>query len=168
MPLLMIVTSLVMWGGESTCRVIFKTFINNFANLFYGEYVKWPEDNDLMNSMEVYRRLGFPGCFGSISRGEYEVACGKGMGGYCIPINSREYLDCFRNYQLGNCMASFANSNHKVRVFGKPTVNVTTNTKIVVSTQKRTVMLRATKNIAPHTELLLSYGPSYVFPAPQN
>ena len=52
--------------GESTCRVIFKTFINNFANLFYGEYVKWPEDNDLINSMEVYRRLGFPGCFGSI------------------------------------------------------------------------------------------------------
>jgi hypothetical protein len=52
--------------GESTCHTIFKQFVKNYSANFYSEYVNYPTGDDLMNIMETYRRLGFPGCVGSI------------------------------------------------------------------------------------------------------
>lgn len=52
--------------SESTCHYIFKKFVTNYSKHFYDQYVKCPVGNDLLKVMEVYRRLGFPGCVGSI------------------------------------------------------------------------------------------------------
>ena len=52
--------------GESTCHSIFKQFVTNYSNIFYKEYVTFPIGDDLIDVMESYRRLGFPGCVGSI------------------------------------------------------------------------------------------------------
>ena len=52
--------------GESTCLEIFKKFVSNYSRHYYDSFVKIPEGDDLLKVMEVYRRLGFPGSFGSI------------------------------------------------------------------------------------------------------
>ena len=52
--------------GESTCHTIFKQFVTNYSRCFYSEYVHFPTGDELLESMEMYRRVGFPGCVGSI------------------------------------------------------------------------------------------------------
>lgn len=52
--------------GEQTSRDIFKKFIKNYSTRFYDDYIKLPEKEMLNNVMETFRKLGFPGCFGSI------------------------------------------------------------------------------------------------------
>jgi len=52
--------------GLSTCHDIFKRFVKLFSSAFYEDYVFIPRGSHLLDVMEVYRRLGFPGCIGSI------------------------------------------------------------------------------------------------------
>ena len=51
---------------ESTCNYLFKKFVVNYSRVFYDNYVYFPKGSELLDIMEVYRRLGFPGCVGSI------------------------------------------------------------------------------------------------------
>jgi hypothetical protein len=52
----------------STCNEIFKTFVKGFSNLYYHRFTRIPISNsdELLRTMEIYRKLGFPGCFGSM------------------------------------------------------------------------------------------------------
>jgi hypothetical protein len=54
--------------GESTCNTIFKTFVKGFSKLYYNRFIRIPASNsdELLRTMEIYRKLGFPGCFGSM------------------------------------------------------------------------------------------------------
>jgi hypothetical protein len=52
--------------GESTCNSIFKRFLKEFTEALYSIYVRPPEGEELQRVMERYRRLGFPGCVGSV------------------------------------------------------------------------------------------------------
>ena len=64
--------------GESTCHFIFKQFVSNYSRAFYSEYVKFPTAADFMDTMETYRRVGFPGCVGSIDCTHIKwAACAK-------------------------------------------------------------------------------------------
>ena len=64
--------------GESTCHTIFKEFVKNYSRIFYDAYVNMPTGSDLVETMETYRRLGFPGCIGSIDCTHVKwSACGK-------------------------------------------------------------------------------------------
>jgi hypothetical protein len=52
--------------GESTCHTIFKQFVTAYSDIFYPIYVAFPRGEEMNDVMETYRRLGFPGCVGSI------------------------------------------------------------------------------------------------------
>ena len=52
--------------GESTATYIFKTFVTEFSKVFMSTFVKFPEQEELLDIMETYRMLGFPGAIGSV------------------------------------------------------------------------------------------------------
>ena len=52
--------------GESTATYIFKRFGIEFSNFFQSTFVKFPEQEELMDMMETYRMLGFSGAIGSV------------------------------------------------------------------------------------------------------
>ena len=52
--------------GESTVNAIFKAFLKQYSEALYDLYVRPPEGEELLVVMERYRRLGFPGAFGSV------------------------------------------------------------------------------------------------------
>ena len=52
--------------GESTALNVFTKFVVSFSFLFQEEFIKIPEADDLMKVMEIYSKLGLPGCVGSI------------------------------------------------------------------------------------------------------
>lgn len=51
--------------GESTARRAFHTFCENFVREYYTVYVHRPEGEKLQRVMDVYARMGLPGCVGS-------------------------------------------------------------------------------------------------------
>jgi hypothetical protein len=52
--------------SESHINLFFKQFLSNYAELLYEKYVHIPHGEELSAVMEVYRRMGFPGCVGSM------------------------------------------------------------------------------------------------------
>jgi hypothetical protein len=52
--------------GESTCNYLFVIFVINFATRLKSEFIRMPEGEELHLIHNVYRKLGFPGCIGSI------------------------------------------------------------------------------------------------------
>jgi hypothetical protein len=53
--------------GLSTCPSIFSQFVLKFAETFRKAFIYLPQDGeDLKKVMEIYARLGFPGCIGSM------------------------------------------------------------------------------------------------------
>jgi hypothetical protein len=52
--------------GASTCHVIFVTFVTNFVKKYFHKLVNIPQGEELRAVMEVYKIMGFNGCFGSI------------------------------------------------------------------------------------------------------
>jgi hypothetical protein len=52
--------------SESTVNKFFHQFITNFANAVYNKYVYVPDGAELDAVQEVYSRMGFPGCVGSM------------------------------------------------------------------------------------------------------
>ena len=52
--------------GESTINNIFKQFVKGFADMYYTDFIKFPEGQELSRVMEVYRMLGLPGACGSM------------------------------------------------------------------------------------------------------
>ena len=50
--------------GESTVYYIFKKFIHGVATKLFPIFVKFPTDEYLNRVLEVYSRLGLPGCVG--------------------------------------------------------------------------------------------------------
>jgi hypothetical protein len=52
--------------SESHTNVFFKQFLHNYAEKFFSKFVYVPEAEELNNVMEVYSRMGFPGCVGSM------------------------------------------------------------------------------------------------------
>jgi hypothetical protein len=51
--------------GESTVRLNFHTFISNFVERYYDDYIHRPSGQKLANMMKVYEKMGLPGCIGS-------------------------------------------------------------------------------------------------------
>ena len=51
--------------SEKTCNVILKQFIKEYPKKFGHLYIKMSTGDELLNDMEVYRCLGFPGAIGS-------------------------------------------------------------------------------------------------------
>jgi Plant transposon protein len=51
--------------GESTVRTAFNSFCDNFVTEFYETVVCRPEGLKLSKMMDVYKRMGLPGCIGS-------------------------------------------------------------------------------------------------------
>ena len=51
--------------GETTARRAFHTFCENFVREFYSTYVCRPVGEKLRKVMDVYARMGLPGCIGS-------------------------------------------------------------------------------------------------------
>jgi hypothetical protein len=52
--------------GESTCRYLFATFVAQFSAAFYTKFIKFPEAEELLRVLEIYRKLGLPGAVGSM------------------------------------------------------------------------------------------------------
>lgn len=52
--------------GESSVYLIFKHFIKSFSEKCYNDFVYFPQGEELQQSMQVYERLGLPGCVGSL------------------------------------------------------------------------------------------------------
>jgi hypothetical protein len=52
--------------SESHINFFFKQFLQNYANALYSRFVYIPEAIELAEVMKVYRRMGFPGCVGSM------------------------------------------------------------------------------------------------------
>ncbi len=52
--------------AESTINKFFKMFIYNYASAMYSKWVNVPEGEDLDWVESTYRRMGFPGCIGSM------------------------------------------------------------------------------------------------------
>ena len=48
--------------GEATVQKSFHLFCSNFVFHYYNTYVYRPEGEELQRDMEVYRKLGLPGC----------------------------------------------------------------------------------------------------------
>ena len=51
--------------GESTVRSCFHLFCTNFVNKFYHEFIYRPKGVKLQNMMDIYERMGLPGCISS-------------------------------------------------------------------------------------------------------
>lgn len=51
--------------GETTVRRAFLDFCGNFVDNYYDTYVHRPEGEKLKRMMNVYARMGLPGCIGS-------------------------------------------------------------------------------------------------------
>jgi Plant transposon protein len=51
--------------GESTVRRAFNSFCDNFVTEFYETVVYRPEGLKLSKMMDVYKRMGLPGCIGA-------------------------------------------------------------------------------------------------------
>jgi Plant transposon protein len=52
--------------GESTALHLFQKFVYNFSINFEKEFITIPEGEDLKKVMDIYSKLGLPGCIGSI------------------------------------------------------------------------------------------------------
>lgn len=52
--------------GASTCNKIFRKFVVNFKREYFKQIVYLPEGEELRKVMDVYKILGFNGCFGSM------------------------------------------------------------------------------------------------------
>lgn len=52
--------------SQSHTLYFFKQFINNFAAIFFDQYVHVPKGDELRSILKVYRRMGFPCCVGSM------------------------------------------------------------------------------------------------------
>ena len=54
--------------SESYYNRIFREFVTNYSKHYYHDFVRFPEvgSKELERNMEIYRKLGFPGCIGSI------------------------------------------------------------------------------------------------------
>jgi hypothetical protein len=53
-------------AGESTVHAIFQEFVLSFSKEFKDSFIFVPEGDELGAIHDVYRRLGFPGCIGSM------------------------------------------------------------------------------------------------------
>jgi hypothetical protein len=51
---------------ENTHRTFFEQFCNKFVSELYTEFIHVPENEELNEVTEIYRKLGFPGCVGSV------------------------------------------------------------------------------------------------------
>jgi hypothetical protein len=51
--------------GETTARRAFHLFCENFVTHFYDKYVYRPKDQQLKKVLEVFGKMGLPGCIGS-------------------------------------------------------------------------------------------------------
>ena len=56
--------------AESTVNKFFKMFIYNYASAMCSKWVNVPEGEDLDRVESTYRRMGFPGCIGSMDHWE--------------------------------------------------------------------------------------------------
>jgi Plant transposon protein len=53
--------------GRSTVAPIFTQFVTGFARHFRKDFIYMPDDeDDLRRVLDIYTRLGFPGCIGSM------------------------------------------------------------------------------------------------------
>ena len=52
--------------SEGAMCEFFHQFCERFVQEYYHDFVKRPEGDDLQSVMEIYEKLGFPGCVGSI------------------------------------------------------------------------------------------------------
>ena len=53
-------------GSNKSVRLLFKTFVTNFSNHFKKDFIRMPTGDELKSVLDVYQRLGFPGCVGSM------------------------------------------------------------------------------------------------------
>jgi hypothetical protein len=53
-------------ASGTSVRLIFKTFVTNFAKHFRTSFIRMPTGDELNKVLDIYRRLGFPGCIGSM------------------------------------------------------------------------------------------------------
>jgi hypothetical protein len=72
--------------GLSTCPNIFSQFVLKFATTFRDSFIYMPEEgDDLTRVMNIYARLGFPGCLGSMDVTHVHwLACPLRLKNLCI------------------------------------------------------------------------------------
>ena len=70
--------------GESTALSVFTKFVLSFRINFQDEFIRIPEGEDLKKVMEIYSKLGLPGCVGSIDATHLKWAmCPKSLSNIC-------------------------------------------------------------------------------------
>jgi Plant transposon protein len=70
--------------GESTALHVFKKFVYSFSINFEKEFITIPEGEDLKKVMDIYSKLGLPGCIGSIDATHLKWAmCPKSLSNIC-------------------------------------------------------------------------------------
>lgn len=70
--------------GESTALSVFTKFVLGFSIKFGKEFISIPEGENLKKVMEIYSRLGFPGCVGSIDATHLKWSmCPKTLSNIC-------------------------------------------------------------------------------------
>jgi hypothetical protein len=137
--------------GESTANYILKTFVREFNKPFLSDYVKFPEGDDLLRTMETYRVLGMPGAIGSVDCTHVRLQrCSKTLRWLCTGKESYPSFlvvaDLFRRVlYVGD--ACFGASSDKT---------ISRNDSLINSFKTGRF---TTKNIAAaNTEMLWNYG----------
>lgn len=70
--------------GESTALSVFTKFVLSFSMNFQDEFITTPEGENLQKVMDIYSKLGFPGCVGSIDATHLKWAmCPKSLSNIC-------------------------------------------------------------------------------------
>ena len=65
--------------------VVFKKFVFGLSKILYPAFVKFPTGNDLQKVLDVYAKLGLPGCVGSMDCTHVKwMMCKKGKRFACI------------------------------------------------------------------------------------
>jgi hypothetical protein len=70
--------------GESTALNVLTKFVLSFSINFGKEFISIPEGDNLKKVMDIYAKLGFPGCVGSIDATHLKWAmCPKSLSNIC-------------------------------------------------------------------------------------
>lgn len=84
------------------------------------------------------------------------------LGGYGIRMSKTKVKDCRKCYEEGTCLMSASNSANKLKYKSTGAlVNCRTRINASLTVHRRKAYLRATRDIAPHEEILTLYSKSF-------
>jgi hypothetical protein len=143
-------------AAKTTINDFSKLFLVNYLRVFYKKYVYIPDELVGLNEVErVYRYMGLPGCLGSMDVTHVQW-------GVC-PSELRHH--CFGRYGYPTLGFNFICSHNRRVQYISRLPRSASIYLVYISTYSIYIGLIASQDIPPFTEILLNYGPAYIFPS---